>query len=524
MSNNQTTLAKWFHKNGYEPIAPMDFYRAIFPSGELATYTDKPRALENNTEWKYNAILLENTHERKPCVRTNPRTGKKEHTEKEVWKNHIVLDDLSQIEKAISQFGSTKSDFFIAPMSYLGRRRIKKNERWIYACIIEVDRPKTVIVDGHRQQVGVEQLFHEWNNKVIGYPMPSACVCSGTGLHLIYLLDRPYPIKGNEIQRRWDVFRMHFTMRIWNKYVTKECIQVENHCQSFRLVGTRTKKDKLVEAFWLSKKRYTLDDLFSIIPYEKEPFTQKKGERESDFWNRWFNAHFRPDDLMKVEKEPMPKLHQADRPLSPKLQEAKEKWPEWYQARIVEKQPPKQPGQWTCNRGLYDWFLEAAKKDPYVGSRYHRIHALAEFAVKCGISYDELKKDAYELYQQFRQVSSSDPFHYAEFVKARDEYFSTVAHKSTRKWVEQKTGVEMNPPAKRNGRTKKDHLQRVNTMRKLKHDHFGDAYGGGRPPESGSYKDIVLQWRKEHPDGRKIDCINDTGLGKTTVYKWWDAA
>ena len=38
MSNNQTTLAKWFHKNGYEPIAPMDFYRAIFPSGELATY------------------------------------------------------------------------------------------------------------------------------------------------------------------------------------------------------------------------------------------------------------------------------------------------------------------------------------------------------------------------------------------------------------------------------------------------------------------------------------------------------
>ena len=116
MSNNQTTLAKWFHKNGYEPIAPLDFYRAIFPAGELATYTDKPRALENNTEWKYNAILLENTHERKPCMKTNPRTGKKEHTEKEVWKNHIVLDDLSQIEEAVAQFGSTKSDFFIAPI------------------------------------------------------------------------------------------------------------------------------------------------------------------------------------------------------------------------------------------------------------------------------------------------------------------------------------------------------------------------------------------------------------------------
>ena len=72
MEVKQTTLAKWFHKNGYEPIAPLDFYRAIFPSGELATYSDKPRALENNTEWKYNAILLENTHERKPCVNRGP--------------------------------------------------------------------------------------------------------------------------------------------------------------------------------------------------------------------------------------------------------------------------------------------------------------------------------------------------------------------------------------------------------------------------------------------------------------------
>ena len=84
----------------------------------------------------------------------------------------------------------------------------------------------------------------------------------------------------------------------------------------------------------------------------------------------------------------------------------------------------------------------------------------------------------------------------AEFVKARDEYFSTVAHKSTRKWVEQKTGVEMNPPAKRNGRTKKDHLQRVNRLRKIKADEFGDTYGGGRPPESGSKKEAVQEWRK----------------------------
>ena len=518
MKNTQTPLAKWFRKQGYEPIAPLDFYRAIFPSGELATYTDKPRALENNTEWKYNAILLENTHERKPCNRKNPLNGKQERTEKEVWKNHIVLDDLSQIEKAIAQFGSSKSDFFIAPVSYLGRRRTKKNERWMYACIVEVDHPRTDIIDGHRRQTGVEQLIQEWTDSITGYPMPSACVCSGSGLHLIYLLDRPYQVWEPDQKWRWDNFRERFTKHIWSEAVTKEPVQIENHCQSFRVVGTRTKKDQLVEAFWLSHKRYTIDELFSIIPYD-DP-RQQEGESLAQYYDRFFDGHYPPNNLLRTEKQAMPKLHQADRPLSPKLQEAKEKWPEWFQARIVEKQPPKQPGQWTCNRGLYDWFLREAKKNPYVGSRYHRIHALAEFAVKCGISYDELKRDAYELYCQFREVDMSQPFTYAEYVQARDEYFSTEAHKSTREWIETNTGVEMNPPAKRNGRTKADHLQRVNQQRKQHHDQTGEPYGGGRPDKC----QAIHQWQSRHPGGTKMECHRDTGISRPTIDRWWLSA
>jgi hypothetical protein len=523
MDYKQTTLARWFHKNGYEPIAPLDFYRAIFPSGELAEHTDTPRAISSNSEWKYNGVLLENTHKRKSVLRTNPRNGKKEYTEKEIWKNYIVLDDLERIDYAVNQFGKSNSEFYIAPISYLGRKRTKLRERWIYACIIEVDHPKSEIIDGHREQTGLNQLFHEWTNSSIPYAMPSACVCSGSGLHLIYLLDRPYQISDINQQRKWDNFRKKFTHRIWNKTVTKAKIQYENHCQSFRVVGTRTKKNQLVEAFWLSKKRYSIDELFSQVAYDIPP-KWKNLEEAVKVMDEYFAGHYPPDELMKRAKEYMPKIHQSERPLSPKLQEAKEKWPDWYQSRIVEQKPPKQPGQWNCHRGLYDWFLREAKQNPYVGSRYNRIHALAEFAVKCNISYDELKKDAYELYEIFRQVDQNEPFHYAEFIKARDEYFSTLAHKSTRDWIEMHTGVYMNPPAKRNGRKQKDHLTRLNRRRKFEHDEFGDEYGGGRPKGSGSVKDIVLQWRAEHPDGRKIDCIRDTGLGKTSVYKWWDAA
>ena len=32
---------------------------------------------------------------------------------------------------------------------------------------------------------------------------------------------------------------------------------------------------------------------------------------------------------------------------------------------------------------------------------------------------------------------------------------------------------------------------------------------------------VVEEWQKNHPDGKKADCIRDTGLSKPTVYRWW---
>ena len=36
--------------------------------------------------------------------------------------------------------------------------------------------------------------------------------------------------------------------------------------------------------------------------------------------------------------------------------------------------------------------------------------------------------------------------------------------------------------------------------------------------------DTVIEWRKAHPDGKKADCIKETGLSKPTVYKWWNGS
>ena len=39
----------------------------------------------------------------------------------------------------------------------------------------------------------------------------------------------------------------------------------------------------------------------------------------------------------------------------------------------------------------------------------------------------------------------------------------------------------------------------------------------GRPDKA----KVVEEWQKAHPDGKKADCIRDTGLSKPTVYRWW---
>ena len=79
------------------------------------------------------------------------------------------------------------------------------------------------------------------------------------------------------------------------------------------------------------------------------------------------------------------------------LEQAKKKYPEWYEKRIVNGE--KRNGRWIIKRDLYDWWINKIKNDPdlRVGHRYFCIAALASYAVKCGICEDELRKDAYEL-------------------------------------------------------------------------------------------------------------------------------
>ena len=96
----------------------------------------------------------------------------------------------------------------------------------------------------------------------------------------------------------------------------KRQVQYESLFQGFRVVGTITKTGGRCRAFKVGRK-VTVEYLNKFVPEEY---------RATDF------------------------VYKSDL----RLAEAKKKYPEWYQRRIVEGRPKE---TWVCKKDLYDWWI-----------------------------------------------------------------------------------------------------------------------------------------------------------------------
>ena len=195
------------------------------------------------------------------------------------------------------------------------------------------------------------------------------------------------------------------------------------------------------------------------------------------------------------------------------LAEAKEKYPEWYEKRIVRCE---KRGRWHIKRDLYDWWLKKIQSGAVsVGHRYWSLSVLASYGIKCDIPEDEVMSDALGLLPLLDDISDDDHnrFTKRDVLDAMNMYQESYVTYS-RAEVERVSGISV-PPNKRNGRTQDKHLQGARAIRDINNENW--RYGNGRKPK----REVVIEWRKAHPDGRKVDCIRETGLSKPTVYKWW---
>ena len=422
----------------------------------------------------YREIFPEGSFERKGVYEDQKGNGiAVEILGKGKVKRCTVTDGLEQLAQL------QQTDFTImSPLSYFGNSRSGKNARYLYALVFDLDG------------VGMPQLrdtLHQMDHAIL--PKATFVVNSGTGLHLYYLLDRPIPMYPKN-QLYLKELKYALTRQIWNRFTsTIELPQMQGVMQGFRVVGSGSKlgRDYPVVAYRFGD-RISLDDLIEFVP-------DSNGEQQ------------RIKGIMQ----------QAGM----SLEEAKEKYPEWYERRIVKKE---KRGRWKVKRDLYDWWLHRIQDEIKVGHRFYGIMTLAIYARKCCIDEDELRRDAYSLLKVYDEMSTEEINRFTEedIVCALEMYNEDYVT-FPRDDIGKLAGIPM-PVNKRNGRKQAVHLMGARAIQEINDKVNGKDWrkGNGRPKGSGTAQKQVQDWRLYNPKGRKIDCERETGLSRHTVLKWWN--
>ena len=413
----------------------------------------------------YRAVFPEGSFEREGHPEDEKCNGVLTVIEGEKARNCIVFDELNMVDEV-----KGKEFAIMSPVGYSGRNRTAKNARWLYGIAIDLDGV---------EMEQIRDLFYQMKNELL--PQCTYCVNSGHGLHLYYLFEKPVPLY-RHLQDQLREFKYELTAKIWNRYTStykeRDQVQYQGIFQGFRMVGAQTKLGKryLVTAF-------------------------ETGERVT--------VEYLNDFLMDKSKAVTDFKYKSDMSLA----EAKKKYPEWYEKRIVKQE---KKGRWHIKRDLYDWWLRKIQSgEASVGHRYWCLSVLASYGIKCDIPEDEVLTDALELLPMLDLISDDEHnrFTKRDVLDAMNMYQENYVTYS-RAEVERVSGISV-PPNKRNGRKQDKHLQGARAIRDINNENWRE--GNGRKPKS----EIVEEWRKAHPDGKKADCIRDTGLSKPTVYKWW---
>lgn len=468
----------------YEDISPNDFWRSIFGDGELDTF-------ESFTPGKYVAIAAEITNTKKGYV--IKRAGRIVEKEKVVVYRYTVTDDLDVVDELLH------SPHFcvMAPISYVGKSRASKNARVMYALCVELDYLR---VGKNGEPVGLLALMDRYADYAHYIPKPTFIVASGNGLHLYYQFERPIVLYKNTVESL-RLYKEELTKMIWTKSVTysytNETIQQESIFQAFRMPGTLTKSGDRTVAF-------------------------RVGEPVSiDYLNSFLNPNLKGSkNIDAVYKSPHT------------LQEAKAKYPEWFEKVVVNGDHSRK--EWAVNRAVYDWWLREIEAGAVDGHRYYCLKMLAIYAIKCGnydpkknpnpVTQEEFEADAWGLMEEFDSRTKNEDNHFSEFdvMCAIQVYEDRGMITYPRNSIANRSGITITPN-KRNYQKQEWHLEDIRT-KKANMKRRGQEFKNpeGRPKGSGTKQQLVQQYRMEHPEASVMEVSKILHMSRTTVYKWWD--
>lgn len=448
----------------FQEIDGYAFYQYIFPNNESQG--------EWNTDFsKPNAIYLYRDPEDQGTRRTLRRRIMLADTWKEDYLDYVERNPMT----------------LCSGLTYRQRANKLVNAQQMNALIFDLDNV------GEKELKTLFLRFGKPAGMIRTLPTPTFLVASGKGLHLYYVFQEPIDLYPN-IKVQLKSLKYDLTFRIWDYKSTSQAkqIQYQSINQGFRMVGSVNDKYGAVVRAYQVGDRVSLDDL--------NPYAQEKNQVD-------IKKPFRPTKIT--------------------LEEAREKYPDWYQRVVVEKN--RNQKKWDIKGkvhgdnpyALYDWWKKRAGEIKG-GHRYFFLMCMAIYACKCDVPKKQLKRDMQEVFQELQQVEHDNPLRPEDITSALEAYDKEY-YNFTIDDISKLTDLFIQKN-KRNGLKQKQHLEIARAIRDVKTRQKGKLdwrEGNGRPKGSGTAKQKVYKWQLQHPDGRKTDCRRDTGLDPKTIRKWW---
>lgn len=379
-------------------------------------------------------------------------------------------------------FAETLAEFqgmewaYMSGCTYFGRKNNADSQSKLYALIFDLDG------------VTESTLNNFFSGAITGgvYPVPQHVVLSGHGVHLYYVFDEPvdlYP----DVKTQLKEMKYALTRRVWNRYTSnEENIQYQGINQAFRVPGSKTKPGAAVrvcQAFRLNDHPTTVEELNGRVPAEAR---------------------------VKVGRAYREPRFTAD--------EARKRFPEWYQRVVVDGLR----GQWIVKDDLYSWWLRRLRSDEVTyGHRYFCVMCLAIYAAKCGIyDRDRVRADALSLLPHFNSINPEKPFTEADVDSALDCLDGRYA-RFPRSEVERLTQILV-PPNKRNGRKQALHLRMARSNLEILNEDAGHALQG-RPKGISTKAERIRTYAADHPEANHSEIARALGVSRPTVIKWLKA-
>lgn len=479
---------------GWEWRDPLAFYRDIFPEGFLQErWAEGERRSE--FDGKPNAIALKFG----PKTRKQLVKGKK--VDVPVIERFTITDDLEGVSALVKASIAENAPVYMAPVSWYGRNNKAANARFLHAFAVDLDG----MTPGKLGSV-LKQMRNGHDSgldKHASMPQASYIVMSGRGLHLYYLLDRPVPLIPAVVPFLQQLKR-RLTDVVWTDYTSEdgnEGRQYQGIYQGFRMTGTTTRLNGYgVDAKDVSK--------YEALAFMYAPDGASEPRRVTlDYLVDYCGIRGKeiPGELYRILE-----TKGGRTPLS----EAKEKWPDWYERRVVQGE---EKTGYDTNRGAYDSWLARVDDEAVVHGRYFAVLALVAYAVKCNVPLKELERDAYGLVPKLDGLSDEPGNRFTDY----DVSCALAAYGSNelRFWKNEYMcrRAKIAPHAnKHNGRKREQHVKVMNAVRDAL-----DPGGDWRNKDGAPTKcDEIRAYAAEHPDASHAAIAKALGVSRTTVIKW----